>query len=201
MTVVVAYVDESNKKIIMGADICIVYGSMEFEKVSDKIKVFKVTTSSSEGKKKRKLKAVKEVAEKVTTEEMVLGFAGTWAVIQQIMYNLEVPEYVGQDLVGYMVRDVAPAIKDLADLGETEPLSVMVGFKGRLFEIDEQFSVTENFKNYSAIGSGANHAKASLYAQRDSSLSPTEKVTEALECAANFIINVKAPFTYHTIYS
>ena len=201
MTVVVAYVDESNSKIIMGADTCIVYGSMEFQRVSDKIKVFKVTTSAGEGKKKRKLKAVKEVAEKATTEEMVLGFAGTWAVIQQIMYNLELPEYTGQELMDYIIRDVVPSLRDLADLGETDPLSIMIGFRGRLFEVDEQFSVTENFVNYSAIGSGAKHAQASFYALRDSNLSPTEKVTEALECAANFVINVKAPFTYHTIYS
>lgn len=193
MTVVVGYVDESNRKIVFGGDTCICYGDFTIDQVKDKVHVVKVPINNLVKKRGRKTSTHQE------TEDMILGYAGSWGSIQGIRHNIAIPPYSGQDLMDYMVRDIAPAMKELAELGESGTLSVMVGFKGRIFEVDEQFSVTENFKPYHAIGSGVKHATASLYSNKDLELSAKERVERALECAAHFVINVRPPFTFHEI--
>ena len=67
----------------------------------------------------------------------------------------------------------------------------LVGIHGRLFYIEEDFQVSEH--DYVACGSGEYHAVGSLY--NSSRKKPVKNIVKALECAENFVVSVRSPFT------
>lgn len=179
MTVIVGYVDKEKKEMYFGADTCIGYGNFTIDKVDDKIISF-------------------------PEQELVIGFAGSWYPIQLIKHNIEIPDYEeGSDIMSYMVKEFVPMISSIVEgtISETTALGILIGFKGRLFEVDEQFCVTEPSLHYHAIGSGDRHAIGCLHTMDNYVESATSqtKVDAALNCATKFILNVRPPFTNHVI--
>ena len=68
----------------------------------------------------------------------------------------------------------------------------LVGFQGRLFQIDGNYQVMEVVRRYDAIGSGAAVALGAMFVTTD--LAPYERIQRALEAAAFHIQSVRAPF-------
>ena len=195
MTVVIGYVD--NEEIVFGADTCLTFSDYTLSRVADKVHVIKVPIKV-EGSSKRGRKPQSSCRE----EEMLLGYAGSVGLLQSIRHNVIMPTYEeGYDLMDYMVQSVVPVFRELMDTSDenTKCISVLIGFKGKLFEIDEGLNVTENFRPYYCIGTGLKHAQAYLYAVENMSIPTEEKVRGALECASEFVVNVKPPFTFHKI--
>jgi ATP-dependent protease HslVU (ClpYQ) peptidase subunit len=71
---------------------------------------------------------------------------------------------------------------------------LIIGIKGRIFIIEDDWQVTEYIHDYLAIGSGSPYALGSLYSTTD--LPPNERVQKALEAADQFSITVCQPFDY-----
>lgn len=66
----------------------------------------------------------------------------------------------------------------------------LVGVKGRLFKISEDFQVSEH--DYISCGSGEYHVVGCLYNSKLSK--PKEDIIKALECAEDFVVSVSRPF-------
>ena len=71
----------------------------------------------------------------------------------------------------------------------------IVGVCGRIFTIDEDFHVGENFVNYMAEGSGGMIALGALYATKNQK-NPRLRLKAALEAATEFNMSVSGPYTY-----
>jgi ATP-dependent protease HslVU (ClpYQ) peptidase subunit len=133
--------------------------------------------------------------------QFILGFAGTLRAGQIIKYNLKIPPINQREPTQYMVTSFVNAMrKSLKDAGaareehkeEEHDNQFLVGWRGRLFEIDEAYGVCEVADEFVAIGSGTEYALGSLHTTRTDFAE--ERVKKALEAAAYFSESVRAPF-------
>jgi hypothetical protein len=84
-------------------------------------------------------------------------------------------------------------IKDGVEFGGT----FLVGFKGRLFRIADDFQVGESEHGFDACGSGEDVALGSLFSTRLlTARSAQERLEEALRAAETFNAGVRGPFHF-----
>jgi ATP-dependent protease HslVU (ClpYQ) peptidase subunit len=72
--------------------------------------------------------------------------------------------------------------------------NILIGWKGRLYEILIDFQMNEVFGSYTAIGSGAAYAMGSLFATRKWT-SPEARLKNALDAACEFDRSCGEPYT------
>lgn len=102
----------------------------------------------------------------------------------------------------YMVSAFIPSVMDLFEKGgflEEEKKvktggTFLVGYKGELYSIEDDFQVAENNDDFNACGCGENYALASLYSTKKRKLSSAKRIYEALETAEYFSSAVRKPF-------
>ena len=68
----------------------------------------------------------------------------------------------------------------------------LIGYRGRLFEVQDNFQILETLESYASVGCGCDYALGSLYATKDHP--PRERVQKALEAAEMFSAGVCKPF-------
>lgn len=132
--------------------------------------------------------------------EMIIGFCSSFRMGQLLKYRLEIPKQPKNisDLE-YMSTLFIDAVKtcfeqnDYDDFKE-EDCNFMVGYKGCLYVIMQDFQVAVHAEGYAAIGSGEAIAVGALYATRDES--PEKSIEIALNAAENHSMAVKKPFKY-----
>lgn len=133
--------------------------------------------------------------------QFIIGFAGSLRVGQIIKYKMKIPPFNKRPPTEYMVTGFVDAMrKALKNSGaarkesqeEAQENQFLIGFKGRLFEIDEAYGVCEINDEYIAIGSGTEYALGSLYTTK--SKNPEKRIKAALEAASYFSEGVRPPF-------
>lgn len=71
--------------------------------------------------------------------------------------------------------------------------NILIGYKGRLYEILIDFQINEVMGSYTAIGSGAPYAMGSLFASKKWK-SPTKRIINALDAASEYDRSCGAPY-------
>jgi len=136
---------------------------------------------------------------------ILIGITGYVRLLQILQYELQIPRYHPDDapekyIASDLVKAMRKSLKSEGYLKEEDNKQeyygeILIGFKGRVFLIDDNFGMTERTDGFSAIGCGARLALGSLYDTRDSKYSPGVRIRRALEAAARFSIAVGPPFT------
>lgn len=140
-------------------------------------------------------------------DEMVVGMCGSFRMGQLLRYNLTPPAHPeGEDPHSYMVRLFVDAARQtfkeggfskLEDGVEEMPHSAfLIGYRGRLFEIDEDYQVGEVYDGYASVGCGEEFALGVLYATQKSGRTMLWRARQALECASHFSGGVRPPFVF-----
>lgn len=138
--------------------------------------------------------------------EFVMGFTSSFRMGQLLAFSLSLPKpREGDDLLAFMVRDFISATRQtLKDGGFAKNSSgtesggeFLVGFRGRLFRIFDDFQVAESSKGFDACGCGDLIALGSLFSSTQVS-DPRERLTQALEAAEAFSAGVRAPFFFES---
>lgn len=132
----------------------------------------------------------------------VIGFTTSFRMGQILRYGLTLPEPPADHLHRFMCTAFVDAVRGaLKDAGwatkNNEQESggcFLVGVKGHLFEVDNDYQVGEMGDGYTAVGCGAEVALGALHATIGSGLSAFSRATLALEAAAHFSTGVRAPF-------
>ena len=138
--------------------------------------------------------------------EFIIGYTSSFRMGQLLRFKFNPPTYYEKkhdnDVYSYMctefIEEIRSCLKDggyskINDNKETGGI-FLVGFRGRLFEIEADFQVGENNDIFSAVGCGEDYAKGSLYADTTTEFTPYGKIIRALEVAAHFSAGVRAPF-------
>lgn len=134
----------------------------------------------------------------------VIGFTSSFRMGQILQHKLEVPEHKeGVDDYAYMVTEFVDAVrKCLKDAGFAKKLNeeetggtFLVGYRGRLYEIEDDYQVAMFEDEYSAVGCGHDIAKGAMYAQ-PSFTHPVERIRVALEAASRFSAGVGGPLHF-----
>lgn len=132
---------------------------------------------------------------------MVLGFTSSFRMGQLLRYRLEAkPPDGDEDLHRWMCTEFVDRVRAvLADGGfrkrENEVEhggDFLVGVRGTLFGIAEDFQVTHDRASFAAVGCGAEFARGALYASPR--VMPAQKIIHALEAAEAMSAGVRGPF-------
>lgn len=142
-----------------------------------------------------------------TMKNVIMGGCGSFRQLDLLEYteNLfpEIDIYKKPDIDRkYMIKTFIPNVASLFQncmVSEKETDrggNFLVGVKGRLFEIQNDYSVLEPKDGYTAIGCGEVAAMGSLYATTKNckKMSPKEHIISALEAAEKNCMGVQRPF-------
>ncbi len=135
-------------------------------------------------------------------DKMIIGYTHSYRMGQLVQYGLTLPADCYDDPLEYMVKSFIPALrKCFTDNGYIEKKDeqekggcFLVGYRHRLFQVQEDFSVVEVDCGYDAVGSGTKYALGSLYTRPLLGCNLESGVITALEAASYFDGKVGPPF-------
>jgi hypothetical protein len=139
--------------------------------------------------------------------EFLMGFTSSFRMGQLLRYRFKPPTIeVGQEIDAYMATAFIDGVRQcLKDGGFAQVVNgverggcFLVGFKGRLFQVDSDFQVGEPADGYDACGAGAEIVLGSLYSSRKETNCP-KRLTLALSAAAHHSAAVRGPFLVMSI--
>ncbi len=136
--------------------------------------------------------------------EFLIGYTSSFRFGQLVEHDLELPYPApGSDPLAVMMGEFIPKLRHLLkEQGFSKVENnvetggqLIVGLRGRLFEVQDDFSVLEHKSGYCAVGSGADFALGSLHTSRTAGAEARDAVMAALRAAEAFAPGVMEPFT------
>lgn len=152
--------------------------------------------------------AVRDDRKVFTNGDFVMGFTSSFRMGQLLQYAFKPPKrHPSTDVMAFMVTDFVDALraclkaggfasrKDEAEIAGT----FLVGYAGRLFNIEGDYQVGESACGYHAVGCGDAIALGALHAlyAKQPAMDPVERITTALHAAYAHSAGVRGPF--HTV--
>lgn len=132
--------------------------------------------------------------------EFVMGFTTSFRMGQLLRYSLVPPTPADWDIDRFMATEFVTAVRDCLreggysriESGAESGGTFLVGIRGRLYRIDEDYQIGRSVDLYDACGCGEEFALGALHA--NGGLEPEDRVRGALEAAAHHSAGVAAPF-------
>jgi ATP-dependent protease HslVU (ClpYQ) peptidase subunit len=136
----------------------------------------------------------------------IIGFTSSFRMGQILMSsNFKPPKQKkGQSDYDYMITSFIDSIrktfKKCGYLGRYEEGDerggvFLIGYKNKLYEIEEDFQVGETYHSYKAVGCGKRVALGAMSILVENDLiTPEEKIKKALQSATLFSVGVAPPF-------
>jgi ATP-dependent protease HslVU (ClpYQ) peptidase subunit len=134
--------------------------------------------------------------------QFLLGFSGSFRFGRAMEYYWTPPDRDIDDLNTYMNIRVTESIREMCDeyridiTSEGDNSELLLGIDGHIFEMCNDWHIGENLHTYNAIGSGSDYALGSLWTTSGQVMSPFDRLTLALEAAAEFSTSVRPPFIF-----
>ena len=129
----------------------------------------------------------------------IMGFTTSFRMGQILRYKFDPPQQtVKQDDMTYMVTSFIDAVRQcfanngFGDKEATRGGNFLVGYKGKLYNIESDFQVGVPAEAFDAVGCGSDLALGALYASKGKT--PEQRITLGLGAAAFFNAGVAAPF-------
>lgn len=131
--------------------------------------------------------------------DFLIGGAISFRMIQLLRFSLKPPPVNTSDIYRYMCTDFISEVQRCFEQGsflqdEDGGGRFLVGYKNRLFCIQEDFQVAENSNGMDAIGCGGSFALGALHSLMKFDYPSKDKVRKALEAADVFSAGVCKPF-------
>ncbi len=138
-------------------------------------------------------KTVRDDVKVFTNGPFIMGCTTSFRMIQLLQYKFTPPTHpAGVDDMRFMVTDFIDAVKKcFADGGYTNG-NFLVGYNGKLYNIEGDFQVGKPSLGYDACGCGSRFALGSMFS--NSKLKPLERIKQALAAAAEFSAGVAPPY-------
>ena len=131
----------------------------------------------------------------------LFGFTTSFRMGQLIRYSLKPPKPTGE-IERFMATKFIDAVRDcLKDGGwarkdseREEGGTFLVGVRGRLFTVHDDYQVAEAADGYAAVGCGDELALGALFATAGMRIPPERRIETALRAAERFSAGVRGPF-------
>jgi hypothetical protein len=140
-------------------------------------------------------------------KEFVMGYTTSFRMGQLLRFRFVPPTILVEDLYEYMCTTFVDAVRECFDRygfmqkyekGDEKGGEFLVGVRGRLFSIEDDYQVTESIDNYRSVGCGMYYALGSL--ETTDKATPTwstkERLSTALTVAEKYSGGVVGPFNY-----
>lgn len=148
--------------------------------------------------------------------DMIFGFTSSFRMGQILQYVMESPERPeGISDMKYLVAYWIPALIECFEeqgykgekpeeegdsSGTKKGGTFLLGYRGTIYHIEDDFQVGVPADQYSAVGCGADLALGAVFTAKKSGLKEPEKIiTVALEAAEKFSAGVQRPFVIMSI--
>lgn len=129
----------------------------------------------------------------------IMGFTTSFRMGQLLRYKLAPPaQTVHQDDMEYMVTSFVDSCRQcfagngFGDKDASVGGNFLVGYKGKLYNIEADYQVGIPKLTFDAVGCGSDLALGAMYATEG--LSPEERINAALSAASTFSAGVAPPF-------
>jgi ATP-dependent protease HslVU (ClpYQ) peptidase subunit len=139
--------------------------------------------------------------------DFLMGFCGSFRMGQLLRYAFAPPKHPRRtDVYRYMVTTYVDSVRDTLKKGgfarkkeDVEEIdgSFMVGYRGRLFVVDEDYQITETVDGFAAIGCGQEIAQGALCVTQG--MDPRKRVRAALDAAERYSAGVRRPFAVQVL--
>jgi ATP-dependent protease HslVU (ClpYQ) peptidase subunit len=146
--------------------------------------------------------------EKVFTNgEFIMGFTSSFRMGQLLRYKFKPPYHMpGVPTDEYMVTSFVDEVRKCLreggyarnNNGEESGGTFLVGYKGELFVIHDDYQVAKVVDGFAAVGCGYQVARGALFATSPGLL-PEDRVKKALEAAERFSAGVRGPFVIKSL--
>lgn len=134
--------------------------------------------------------------------EIAIGFTSSFRMGQILRHGFEPPKIPRASLDRYMALDFVDALRaafktrgwSTTANGQDSGGVFLVGIRGRLFSIEDDYQVAEALDGFHAVGCGSEAARGALFALKGRPLSASERVRIALRAAERLNAAVRGPF-------
>lgn len=139
---------------------------------------------------------------------LAIGYTSSFRLGQLLRFSLVIPPIPqGMDLYQYMVTLFVDGVRDCGKKGGyaskhdevEEGGTFIVGTRGRLFTIQDDYQVAESLRPYESVGCGSSYALGAMAATHLKD--PAKAIRKALEVAAEFSAGVRPPFNVVSVGS
>jgi hypothetical protein len=137
-------------------------------------------------------------------DQMIIGVSGSGRVSQLIKYKLEIPTHQkGTSSETYMATSFSECLRTLfRENGyitqkngfDSFGASILVGYRGGLFHIEEDFQVGLSERGFDAVGIGRNEALAILTFASKLRMTPPERILKTMAAVEGVCMGVRRPF-------
>jgi hypothetical protein len=133
---------------------------------------------------------------------LLIGFTSSWRMGQLLRWKLQIPAHPPEmDAHEWMATSFVDAVRDCLKAGGfakkdnevEEGGNFLVGYRQRLFEVNQNYHVGEPADDYEACGCGYKYALAAMHATAAIAC-PQKRIRAALEAAAYYSAYVRGPF-------
>lgn len=137
---------------------------------------------------------------------MIFGFTTSFRMGQLLRYALKVPHHEADvEVDQYLATTFIDAVRECLkahgfakkENGQESGGTFLVGYRGRLFSIDDDYQVGEASDGYNACGCGREFALGALYASAH--LTGRDRLGLALRAAERHSAGVRGPFHYEQL--
>jgi hypothetical protein len=137
---------------------------------------------------------------------MLFGFTSSFRMGQLLRYALTIPDHdprieIEKYMAVYFIDAVRECLKNRGFAGKKEEREeggcFLVGYKGRLFRVDNDYQVGIPADGFAAVGCGDQIAHGALYATTH--LSGRERLEVALRAAERFSAGVRGPWCIESV--
>lgn len=139
--------------------------------------------------------------------DFLFGFCGSFRMGQLLRYAFVPPKHPRRmDVHRYLVTVFVDDLRDVLKRGgfarrehEIEEIDgrFLVGYRGRLFQVQEDYQVAEAVDGFAAAGCGADIALGALCVSQG--VEPRKRIRAALEAAERYSAGVRRPFYVQTL--
>jgi ATP-dependent protease HslVU (ClpYQ) peptidase subunit len=137
----------------------------------------------------------------------LFGFTTSFRMGQLLRYSLDAPKPAKRGLDAFMATAFVDALRDCLKRGgwarkendREEGGQFLVGVRGRLYTIHEDYQVAKAADGFTAVGCGYEIALGALFATDGRGLRPRRRVRIALAAAERFSGGVRGPFVVRSI--
>ena len=126
-------------------------------------------------------------------EEFLIGVSNSDEYSQYIQHCFSIPSHSSK--LSVMQYFVSCFIKELKNSGITPTQSIVIGYRGIIFVITENFDIVVPKNNYVAIGKGSSVALGAFQVLRDiKDQAPIEKITRVLQATSEHCESLSTPY-------
>lgn len=134
-------------------------------------------------------------------DDFLIGYTSSFRMGQLLEYNLDVPKNCdGDDETKYMITKFIPAVRECLKMGgyakvdnnQEEGGSFLVGYRGKVYLVADDFQMTHHAHKFDAVGCGESYAKGALAAMEIND--PKKAILKALKIAGDFSAGVRGPY-------